>query len=213
MIHDRNVRVALATPSAGRPRLRPSALARLLLNPGPGVALLAALLVPMLACVTPVAPDFQDPVSSPNFAPWLHDESPKFGTIIRVPITEAQSPEGFKVSSLVTDPNVGDALYARWILNYPPATSSTTILLDQNPLTRASSTVAQPEYAIKCVTTGPGGWTSVPTPQQLELVVADGQFLGTDATQPDLVVDGAHRVYGNWSIIMPCSSNSTGTSP
>lgn len=156
----------------------------------------------MSACVAPVAPDFQDPVSSPNVAPWLHDFTPPFGANVSIPIAAALSEDGYRISGLVTDPNVGDVLYARWIVNYPDFQPMATFVVREETLSRASTTVAQAELPLKCV----GGWTSTPTPQQLELVVADGKFFNTDTHHPDRVVDGAHAVYANWTVTFPCSS-------
>ncbi len=205
LIRDTNVRVAGATPPVLRRRTRRWGLARLLLNRWAGVAVLAALLSPMLACVIPAAPDFQDPVSSPNVAPWLHDPSPAFGQVVSVPATEANA-EGYPISVSVTELNVGDVLRARWIINYPLYQGANTFVLTESTLTRLSPTEAHAEFAVKCG----GGWTSSPAPQQLELVVADGPFaMPFDAHNPDMVTGDTHRSYANWTLIMPCSSSTT----
>ncbi len=213
MIHDRNVRVAGATGPAARRPARRWGLARLLLesNRTVATAVLAALFSPMLACVIPAAPDFQDPISSPNVAPWLHDPYPAFGQIVSVPPMEANSQQGYPISVSVTDLNAADVLHARWIINYPLYQGANTYILSEQTLTRLSPTEARAEFKVQCV----GGWTSNPAPQQLELVVADGPFAyPVDARNPDVVAGDTRKSYANWTLIMPCSSSSTsGTSP
>ena len=64
-------------------------------------------------CVIPVAPDFQDPPLQQNYAPEL---------VSTVPPQTIVTTTAFQVT--VTDPNVSDDLYVRWIAEYPPFSST-----------------------------------------------------------------------------------------
>ena len=80
-------------------------------------ALLTCLVSLMSACVLPIAPEFQDPPASENFSPFFQTVSPDLGFEAVIPSFEV----------VVTDPNLGDDLYARWIVDYPPYSDNTRI--------------------------------------------------------------------------------------
>lgn len=171
---------------------------------------LAALLSSMPACIIPVAPDFQDPVSFPQVAPWIHDPSPyDFGQVVSVTNTK----EGVTFSVQVTDLNASDELHARWIVNPPGLQNNPTLETvtltppDSDTVTnRPLPTVGVVETQIIC---GSNTWKSNPLPQQLELVVADGKFTD-DLDMIDPLK--TRRSYANWTIVLECSSTA-GASP
>lgn len=207
-IHDRNVRVV---PRSDAPDARTSwrsRLARMLLNRALGVACLAALLLSMPACVIPVGPDFQDPVSSPQVAPWIHDQSPSFGQTISV---LANKP-AVTFSVQVTDLNAADKLYRRWVVNPPSASNDSTLetvtLTPQGmeEIQKSLPTVAEVQINIGC---SADSWKSNPLAQQLELIVADGEFTG-DIDMVDPLK--TRKSYANWTIALECSSTA-GASP
>jgi hypothetical protein len=98
-------------------------LARLLLGQARYPTTIFAL-CSMSACVLPIAPDFQDPLSSPNYSPFIISSSPPSGSIVTgMPTTTTT----FRVT--VSDPNVGDDLHVRWLADYPPISDANTRLL------------------------------------------------------------------------------------
>jgi hypothetical protein len=184
-------------------------MARLLLYPRGAALLLAALLVPMSGCIIPVAPDFQDPVGSPNLSPYLYGATPAFGTVVTVPSPKDTVPIG----CFAADPNSGDTLYVMWVLDYPPATEST----------RAPQPIALPppvsgpqvqllSYGANCA---PGPAANATGLHQLQLLVADRPFIYDGPNLPlDHVESGGFVAYGNWTVYLPCAtSGSAGTSP
>ncbi|HET6147337.1 MAG TPA: hypothetical protein VFH68_07365 [Polyangia bacterium] len=66
-------------------------------------------------CVIPLAPSFDDPPAERNYAPQLLDPTPAQGYV---------SPGVLRVN--VSDPNVGDDLVVRWIVDYPPYNADRT---------------------------------------------------------------------------------------
>ncbi|HZL16810.1 MAG TPA: hypothetical protein VFG23_03585 [Polyangia bacterium] len=76
----------------------------------------------MSACIIPVAPEFQDPTASPNYAPYVTSFSPDFDSIVT-----SQMPS-FSVT--FTDPNVGDDLHVRWLADYPSTTGNYRTLVE-----------------------------------------------------------------------------------
>jgi hypothetical protein len=68
----------------------------------------------MSACIIPVAPEFQDPTASPNYAPYIISLSPDFDSIVTNPM--------FSVTFI--DPNVDDDLHVRWLADYPSTTGN-----------------------------------------------------------------------------------------
>ncbi len=203
LISDRNVRVALASAGAERRCARRSALARLLLNPALALLLLA-LAQPMFACVIPVAPDFQDPLAASNSPPYLHDWSPPFGMTVPVISTASNVPH-YTFSSQVTDLNVNDTLYVRWILNYPPASGTTTAIIE-DIVNKPPATGATHEYEAsfdmycrRITNTS----ISAGVPQHLTLVVSDRAWAPTGAD--DEAIAGGHPQEIDWTLIFQCA--------
>jgi hypothetical protein len=69
-------------------------------------------------CVLPLSPTFEDPAGERNYAPEIVSTSPVQGFVLPGTLTVT-----------VTDPNVRDDLYIRWIAEYPPYNAMFTRLL------------------------------------------------------------------------------------
>src|SRR4051812_34931695 len=103
---------------------RPARLARMLLALGVQVFAVSF----MSGCVVPVTPAFQDPPASQNYAPVFLNVDPEIGAVV--------TRSAFLVT--VTDPNVGDDLYVRWIADYPPYSNNTRTLLPTTKVTHSA---------------------------------------------------------------------------
>lgn len=161
----------------------------------------------MSACIIPVAPDFQDPVAAQNFPPYAISVDPLAGSVITVPL------EGATFDVKMLDPNVGDTMYARWIADFPPVSAQTQKLQEDSSQPPASGHQNTKEfvYTLQCGTNIP--IDVITSPQQLQLVVADGAFL-SDPTRPDAVATGVFRARFNWTFVMKCPAmTATGASP
>jgi hypothetical protein len=78
-----------------------------------------AIFAPAVACVLPVAPDFQDPLKAPNYYPYFQSTDPIQESI--------QTPQTLHAS--VGDQNLGDTLYVRWVSEYPQYVQNLTKVL------------------------------------------------------------------------------------
>jgi hypothetical protein len=117
-VADMNVRLARGGPAATALGARRSVLARLLLfirrHRLLDRKLLLLLAVPLMpACIIPVGPEFSDPTGTPNGPPRITGADPSPGEVVT-----ALNRRDFHIT--VTDPNVGDHLFLRWISDYPP---------------------------------------------------------------------------------------------
>jgi hypothetical protein len=105
-----------------RPQRAPaSRLARLLLYSGHKriVLLLQLLLMSLPACIIPVGPEFHDPSGVPNSAPYIQSSNPERGGVWQSSTFEIR----------FSDSNVEDNLSVRWIIDFPPSTLGTTMIL------------------------------------------------------------------------------------
>src|SRR5262245_24510646 len=117
---DNNVRPWRQVPAATSRRARRSALARLLLQllellqpDRKLLLLLAASLMP--ACIIPVGPDWQNPRGEPNQPPQIVMTTPESGSHFGA--------EGSaKFTIIVSDANVREPLFLKWLEDYPPFT-------------------------------------------------------------------------------------------
>jgi hypothetical protein len=82
------------------------------------LALAPVLTMTTFGCVLPLAPTFDDPAAERNYAPMLITTDPLQGFV---------QPGSLKIT--VTDPNVTDDLWIRWIGEYPPYSMVNTRLL------------------------------------------------------------------------------------
>ena len=139
-------------------------------------------------CVVPLAPDFQDPPSVPNYPPYFFNSDPPAAKVM-------SPPQVFTVT--VVDPNPQDVLYVRWLSDYPPYTQFVTALVQSNDGMSGMSQDPQLGGVKLLYDTGgaPGSpkktpcndfVTHGPANHTLALVVSDRPFLPPDqAPNPD----------------------------
>ena len=155
----------------------------------------------MSGCVIPVGPQFDD--AEPNFPPYIVTSEPGVGSLFT-----PQDPDS-AITVTLGDHNVGDALYLRWIIDYPNA--------DPRASRRASSDFKY-EPGTTVIRTPPQRFLptclSIPrtaSPHRLVLSVADRPFLNiengdkvsTDAPF-DTVPESANRLRAVWLLNMDC---------
>ena len=152
----------------------------------------------MSACVLPIGPDFQDPIASPNYAPVFIDSNPMFGTAATSTPTVLQT---FSVQ--ISDPNVGDQLTVRWIVDFPPFTVDTRPQPDQvfDPSANGQSLDQQISLRPSCLLT-----SLAKTPvHQIEVVVSDRGFVtAQDPTDLTSIPAGGQEIFGNWTLDLEC---------
>jgi hypothetical protein len=160
-------------------------------------ALLCAML-PLSACVLPIGPDFQDPLASPNYSPFFIDSDPEFGT--QETATPAMS---VTFHARISDPNVGDNLTVRWIVDYPPFTADTRpqpddlVMADQTgkPLDKDVS------FTPNCVQ---NTLAKIPV-HHIKVVVSDRGFVTVqDPTDLTSIPAGGFEIVGDWSLALEC---------
>ena len=153
----------------------------------------------MSACIIPVAPEFQPPTASPNYAPILESATPDFGSLVTIPTMLP-----FQVNA--TDPNLDDSLYFRWFVDYPPNTANTTHEIGDDgevphPV-NGTAIKALIKVTVDCLE------GLAPTPNslhQLELLVADRAFLPSPSI--DQVLSPGFVVRANWTFQINCPSS------
>jgi len=179
-------------------------LARLLLFQGLPALLALWISLPMSGCIIPVAPDFQDPVSSPNYPPYLSNPSPQFGRLVTV-----QAGVQVAVSAFVSDPNLTDTLYYQWVYDdTTPPNPAVTHALGYFPLTQPPDGSPQqiPPVEVNC---GLGLAATSTSLHQLELIVSDREPNPHPTGPFDDIPFPGYKVYGNWPLLLLCD----GTSP
>jgi hypothetical protein len=205
---DSNVRPEGARLRSGPRDGRRSHLARLLLMPSPRVPNPLALILvvaSMSACITPVAPEFQDPAASPNYAPYIQSVSPPFGSVVSIPLSQNPVSQNFQVT--VTDPNVEDNLFYRWVADYPPYTTNTRTLADAEFPHMVNG---QPQDAVISRTIGCTDTLAITADGQhrLEVIVADRPFAAP--IPPDMSLDLVNPpgfvVRASWTFQIACQS-------
>jgi len=171
-------------------------LARLLLIGG-RTFILAATLASMSSCVMPIGPDFQDPLASTNYYPIIEDSSPPEGSVV---FGMQSTSTTFKV--VVSDPNIIDTLYVRWLADFPPSDDNTRFLGDQ--IIQASldgSQLHEPaSVEVTCQKLAP----SIQT-HQITVIVADRIFDSSSLANLDKLKDpvGLTR-QATWFLNLEC---------
>jgi hypothetical protein len=152
----------------------------------------------MSACIIPVAPEFQDPAASPNYAPVLESAMPDFGSLVTIP-TMLQ----FQVNA--TDPNLDDNLYFRWFVDFPPFTANVTHEIgdDGEVVHPVDGTALQAliKVTVDCLD---GLAATANSLHQLELLVSDRPFLPSPSI--DQVPPPGIVVRANWTFQVNCQS-------
>jgi hypothetical protein len=154
----------------------------------------------MSACIIPVAPEFQDPTASPNYAPVLVSAMPDFGSLVTIV-------PSLPFQVIATDPNLDDNLFYEWLVDYPQYTTNTRKIGEGEASHTADGTAL---HAIIPITVDCTDGLA-PTPNslhQLELVVADRAFVAP--TPPDTRLDEVESpglvVHANWTFQINCPS-------
>jgi hypothetical protein len=152
-------------------------------------------------CVLPVGPRFEDPPAVENFTPVIISSIPVPGaTVTAVGAT-------YTFTATVTDPNVGDTLYARWLGEYPTYSSSSFIVKNEPP---ASSASGQPWDATPTLTTScQDPYVPGQAQHKITLLVSDRAFW--DPGAPNAPTDRATLLTtnpeANWVLNLLCASN------
>jgi hypothetical protein len=126
------------------------------------------LAVTMSACVLPIAPEFQDPPASENYAPVFLNTDPPAGSIVSATPTTVPM-----FNLLIQDPNINDDLEVRWIVDYPPLGAASSVM-ETIPVPHTATGLPtdvrpfQPDCVLHHI--GPG------KTHQLYVVVADRKF-------------------------------------
>jgi hypothetical protein len=183
--------------NAAGPRLR--RLARgLLCSLGSFTKLTVLILtsVHMSSCVLPIAPEFQDPPAAANFPPMIIEGRPPLGSIVSQTHFEAT----------ITDPNLGDDLHVRWVVDYPPFSSSNTRTLEDQTISHPTN--GQPlkqdvSIDIDCIID-----VLAPIAQhQVMLIVADRDFPSPPPQNKlEVVPLPGYSVVGTWVLNLDCST-------
>jgi hypothetical protein len=181
---DMNVR-PLRPAAPSRPERAPaSRLARLLLHCGRRL-LLPLLVLSMPACIIPVGPEFRDPSGVPNSPPFITFAAPEIGRVVTQPTFQFT----------VEDHNLGDTLYVRWLIDFPPFTQGTTVIFPpdifMNP---QDSDRLQFVVTKRFECAGPAPLPS----HQIMAIVADRAFEPTPQN-PAAVPEGGHSVTATWT--------------
>jgi hypothetical protein len=161
---------------------------------------ITALLLPMSACVLPIAPEFQDPPATPNYAPVFLAVEPPIGTIVKLAATDQAL---FTVT--VSDPNAADDLYVRFIVDYPPYSVSNTRTTDKQPVQhRDDGKILNMDVPFEPSCTSPGLAVGLPR-HQIMAVLADRPFVKppppADLTR---VVEPGKTVIATWTLELEC---------
>jgi hypothetical protein len=124
-------------------------LARLVLSSRLTISILSLglFMTSFSGCVLPVGPRFDDPPAIDNFPPFFRSTMPPQGSTV----TAVSATSTFNAT--VSDPNVADTLYARWLGEYPTYSPSSFIIKDQPPFSSASGQLwdANPILTTSCV--------------------------------------------------------------
>ncbi|MES1207262.1 MAG: hypothetical protein ABUS79_15100 [Pseudomonadota bacterium] len=171
----------------------------------PSALLSLALFHSMFACVIPVAPEFKDPLAASNSPPAIISADPDFGRVVSVAPSLT-----FRIS--VVDLNVNDALYVRWVVDYPPfrpATSAYPVEYFPHPATGVVHSES-PSHTLDCSS----GFGAVTTPQQFAVFVADRplQLNSVENNEHlDLTETGGYVASGSWTVVFQCPPLTSGT--
>jgi hypothetical protein len=160
---------------------------------------LTAVFATISGCVVPVAPTWSDP--DRNYPPSIASADPPVGTILGRGI-DGGPPTTVEVKVELADQNVGDNLYLRWIIDYPPASADTSVLETIKPGGDAIVRTAD-IFAPDCRA---DHLSRTVSEHRLLLAVSDRPFASDDpgsTTTPDQV-NGGYLVEAVWPFLMSC---------
>lgn len=157
---------------------------------------MAVLFAAVCGCVVPVSPKWSDPDS--NYPPSIASAEPPVGSILGRDL-DGGSPVEVRVE--LADQNVGDNLYLRWIIDYPPHSADTVVLETFQP--GGNSIVRTAEiFAPEC---GSDHLSRTVSDHRLLLAVSDRPFRNDpNSDTPDEVSPGNYRVEAVWPFFMSC---------
>jgi hypothetical protein len=163
-------------------------LARLLLQSARELCLLLVVL-PMSACIIPVGPEFRDPDGVPRSHPFIISATPMEGSNV---------PEGTVFTVTASDNNVGDRLFFRWIMDFPPLGPSTRFQTDEiQPTADGTRPIEAKSFKFEC-----SDMTS-PSPHRVMVIVSDTAFVAT-SPNPAAVPKDAHPATVSWTWEADC---------
>jgi hypothetical protein len=131
------------------------------------------------ACVVPVGPEFHDPVG--NDPPYLASSNPPAGAFL--------PPTAPVIEVTLGDPNLGDKLVGRWLIDYPPYDEAHSQLALEFRMPPTGAAVREPvRFAPSCIE---NRIASDLSSHRVTLSVADRDFLPvpSDSASPDLRLD------------------------
>jgi len=161
-----------------------------------GVVICALPLAFPAGCVLPLAPDFQDPPASENYAPVIVKAEPDLGSIVT---TIPKVPQTFSVT--FSDPNVTDDLTVRFLIDYPPDTIDTRPIPDHVVPHSTGPQLSKLPLTPDCVL---NALAKIPT-HQIMVVISDRGFLAPQvAGDLTRIPEGGHSVTGSWILNLEC---------
>lgn len=152
------------------------------------------------ACIIPIGPEWRDPLAADNVAPRIVDSQPQIGSVHVPPATSG--PTTFRIR--VTDDNVGDTLYVRFLADYPPFDGEITRVLE--PVTiepRSDGAPVDQEVPVHVPPCGENNLARGLPTHQIYVVVADRPFVGP-VDRPEQIEDGGESEVGFWTLDLDC---------
>lgn len=151
-------------------------------------------------CVVPIAPQFDDEANSP---PYVESSSPAVGDIITLRTRTEQR----EISATLSDQNLTDSLYVRWLIDYPSGDSGRTLTEMNLAGAKAPARPSLP-FVVSC--SFPGGGTLAPGLHRLVMSVSDrpfqNPFIGQDVDPEgplDTPSEKANRIRVVWILSCP----------
>ena len=144
----------------------------------------------MSACIIPAGPEFQDPPSIPDSAPYIVSATPEIGSITT----------GTNFAIVISDPNVQDDLNVRWLLDWPETVPGNHTFVKDDLFSHDES--GKRLMAISTATIGCNLLRPAALPlHRLFVVVADRDFDENDITA---VVIGGNKTSATWVWNVTC---------
>jgi hypothetical protein len=144
--------------------------------------------LPMSACIIPVGPEFHDPTGAPNSAPRIIPVSADFGAIV------VGDQDSVTIEILISDNNVEDTLWVRWVVDYPPFVLGTSDLGSPDPFEpspNGQQVLHRVEHTILCQQLQPLHM------HRITAIVADRQFV-LQPSNPYTVQSGGETTVATW---------------
>jgi hypothetical protein len=161
--------------------------------------LFCAGLVGTLGCVVPVGPEWTDPQN--DYPPTIGSATPPVGSVLT---NDPDASQPLTVEVVLSDQNTRDALYLRWIIDYPPYVDGVSRLAQEWTLPGGDNMDRPSVYfAPNCKDDQiASGFSN----HRLLLAVADRKFAPLDpsSTSLDAVPPGNFLVEGAWQFTLDC---------